>query len=219
MALTYSIVLGMAREGELKQLSSKDKNQDVVIGFINLALVALYSRFTIKTQEIILALGGDNTEFKLDGTDSRVTVGNVVYNPAVHGGVMSILGAYEEDGSSISLNNEKDPFSVFTPSYDTVQVPVNTTGQYISIVFKCNPKFITVTDSVSDPIIPIPLVLLEPLLHYIGYRAHGSVDGNINTENNTHYMRYEASCQAIERLGSMTADDVSSQDISVKGYV
>ena len=60
-----------------------------------------------------------------------------------------------------------------------------------------------------DDELDIPEQYIEPLLHYMGYRAHGSMDGNIQTESNTHYMRFEASCNKLKELGvGIAPDDV-----------
>ena len=73
---------------------------------------------------------------------------------------------------------------------------------YISVIYKPAPTWLVYIDETSlTQKIPIPPQLIEPLLHYIGYRAHGSMDGNIKAENNTHYMRFVASCDRIEQLG------------------
>ena len=54
--MLLTTILSQARSAELKPLSEKDKTDEVVIGYLNLALVALYSRFFIKTQEALIVL-------------------------------------------------------------------------------------------------------------------------------------------------------------------
>ena len=66
--------------------------------------------------------------------------------------------------------------------------------------------------------LPIPLQLTEALLHYIGYRAHGAMNGSIEAETNTHYQRFEASCQRAVAQGMYTSDSLEMHR-DMKGFV
>ena len=219
--MKLSFILDQARNGELKSLSTKDKTDEVIVGYINLALVALYSRFQLKTEEAIITLETNpaRTVYTLDSTDTAVRVNGV---PMPDNDVMSIIDAFDESGRHVAINDEKDPFSIYTVSYNQVQIPLVNEGTYISIIYRKNPTLVTYTETnnvTDEKIIELPLQLLEPMLHYIGYRAHGAVDGKLNTENNTHYMRFEKSCERAQELGVLTADDVVGVSVTDKGFV
>ena len=219
--MKLSFILDQARNGELKSLSTKDKTDEVIVGYINLALVALYSRFQLKTEEAIITLETNpaRTVYTLDSTDTAVRVNGV---PMPDNDVMSIIDAFDESGRHVAINDEKDPFSIYTVSYNQVQIPLVNEGTYISIIYRKNPTLVTYTETnnvTDEKIIELPLQLLEPMLHYIGYRAHGAVDGKLNTENNTHYMRFEKSCERAQELGVLTADDVVGVNVTDKGFV
>jgi len=186
-------IIDLAKGGELKQLSLKEDNVDV-IGFVNLGIIELYKRFNLRTEEYIIELQNNVTIYTMP-TD-----------------FMHIIAAYDEVPAGvdnlivpITVNMENDPFSISTVSYNQVQVPVTTNGAYISIIYAVRPAYLTVLDLDSE--LPIPDSLVEALLHYVGYRGHGSVDGNIQTENNTHYQRFERSCVKAEKLGVVIAHD------------
>ena len=219
--MKLSFILDQARNGELKSLSTKDKTDEVIVGYINLALVALYSRFQLKTEEAIITLqtAPARTIYTLGPSDDAVRVNGL---PMLENDVMSIIDGYNEDGSQINFNDEKDPYSVFTVSYDKLQIPLINENTYVSIVYRKNPTMVmySATNNVTDEKdVEIPIQLLEPMLHYIGYRAHGAVDGKLNTENNTHYMRFEKSCDRAIELGLLTADDVIPMSVQAKGWV
>jgi len=186
-------IIDLAKGGELKQLSLKEDNVDV-IGFVNLGIIELYKRFNLRTEEYIIELQNNVTIYTMP-TD-----------------FMHIIAAYDEVPAGVDnlivpipVNMENDPFSISTVSYNQVQVPVTTNGAYISIIYAVRPAYLTVLDLDSE--LPIPDSLVEALLHYVGYRGHGSVDGNIQTENNTHYQRFERSCVKAEKLGVVIAHD------------
>ncbi len=206
--MKLSLVLRQAKSGELRSLSLKDKTDSVIVDYINLALVALYGRFDLSNKEAIVCTRHGKTTYTLDGNDPDVI--NHDGTPIEPGSVM-IINAIHYECCEVAVNFEDDLLSVHTPTYNTVQFPTVEDGEYASIIYKKNPTLIEFEDGVTnadDVVVPLPVQLLEPLLHYIGYRAHGSVDGQINKENNTHYMRYVASCDNIEQLGLINKDDV-----------
>ena len=220
--MKLSLILAQARSGELDSLSKKDKTDEKVVGYINLALIALYSRFQLATEEAIIRLRPDllKTIYTMDSTDADVTVRGL---PMTDDEFMSIVAAYDEGGTEIKVNDEKDMYAILTASYNKLQVPLLGNDSYISVIYRQNPELVAPTYDLngvaSEAHVPIPVQLLECLLHYVGYRAHGAVNGAINTEHNTHYMRYEAACRQVEELGMLTPDDVNHNGVDKKGYV
>ena len=217
--MTANEVIALAKVGELSKLSIAIKDDNtVLLGFINLGLVELYKRFPLKNDEAIVALRDGKTIYKLDGTDTDVSMGEPF---------MYLLGAYE-DGTdtdfsasalSLPINEEDNIYSVNSISYNSIQIPLVTTGAYISLIYVAKPTKVTALTLNEE--LDLPDQMIEALLHYIGYRAHGAMDANIQTESNTHYMRFEASCNKLKELGvGIAPDDVSMNSrISMKGFV
>ena len=217
--MTANEVIALAKVGELSKLSIAIKDDNtVLLGFINLGLVELYKRFPLKNDEAIVTLRDGKTIYKLDGTDTDVSMGEPF---------MYLIGAYE-DGTdndfsasalSLPINEEDNIYSVNSISYNSIQIPLVTTGAYISLIYVAKPT--KVTTLTLDEELDLPDQMIEALLHYIGYRAHGAMDANIQTESNTHYMRFEASCNKLRELGvGIAPDDVSMNSrISMKGFV
>ncbi|MCK5613303.1 hypothetical protein KAR91_66140 [Candidatus Pacearchaeota archaeon] len=283
-------IVQQARNGELKNLSPKDKTDEVITGFVDLAMIALYSRFTLVTEEAIITLATGKSVYKLDGSDDAVkimidgsitytttgatqtvttAVDEIVYYAVASGStgtgivgnyyraktiqvdvdldtelfatdttnwadlgittiyednipeddVLQIVQAYDEVGE-IPMNDDTTNAGIYTISYDAVQVPVTAEGAYISIIYKKNPTPIVYVDDTTfnTDTIRLPRQLIEPMLHYIGYRAHGSLDGNINAENNTHLMRFEASCKRAGQLGVVPMDALT-RSVETKGFI
>jgi len=200
--MKLSTVIKQARSGELKNLSEEDITAETIVNHINLAMTVLYARFPIRTNECLLTLSDNKTIYRLDGTDSSVTVAG---QPIQNDSVLIIVQAFDEAGS-IPIDDDYDDNSIYTTSYDTIQVPNPADGAFISLIYIESPTSIEPTYDAEGEVsgeynVDIPRSLLEPLLHYIGYRAHGAIDGNIDGENNTHLMRFEASCKRIDTLG------------------
>lgn len=183
--MTAQNVIDYAKYGELKQLAIKD-DVPAVLSYINLAIIEVYKRFNLKISEEIVTLSENITEYTMPGD------------------FMLLSAVYDENGEMLPINDEDDPYSILTPSYNTIQVPNAADGASLSVMYKPEPTFIV---NVTD-VVPIPIQVLECLLHYIGYRGHGSVSGDLKTENNSHYMRFEASVQRVYDLGLITVDTV-----------
>jgi len=209
--MTVEKVIDLAVKGELKKLAVKD-DTDSIISFINLGMIELYKRFPLDTEEVIIELGRVT-----DNNDSYERISDTVYK--LPNDLMYISAAYEEDGTEISINKEDDPLSIMTISWNKIQVPVATSGAYISVIYVKEPELIVNTPATLAEDIELPVQLVEALLHYIGYRGHGSIDGNIQAENNTHYQRFEASVQRAKTLGVMTTDGPLSRNVQEKGWV
>jgi hypothetical protein len=181
--MTLNDVVNQLKYGELRSIATKDDNA-AIISYVNLALQALYNRFTLKVSEQIIPLQDNVVEYTL--------------NPDL----MVIEGIYDENGDEFELDDPTSLFSIMQVDFETIQIANPANGATLSVIYKPAPTTLTYVDETSlTQKIPIPPQLTEPLLHYIGYRAHGSMDGNIKAENNTHYMRFVASCDKIEQLG------------------
>ena len=181
--MTLNDVVTQLKYGELRSVASKD-DMDAIVSYVNLALIALYSRFSLKVSEQLIPMQDNITEYLLNED------------------AMTIRAIYDENGDEFALDDETSLFSIMQVDFETIQVPNPLTGATLSVIYLPAPTTLTYIDETSlTSRVPLPSQLLEPLLHYVGYRAHGSMNGDIKAENNTHYMRYEASCKRIEDLG------------------
>lgn len=197
--MTLRQVVDMAAGGELKNISTKD-DVDAIIQHINLGMIELYKRFPLKVEEVMVPLvtGTDMYKMPLD--------------------FMWIVSAYGEIAiddnttivSQLPINEEDNPTSINTINWNTVQVPNSVTGAYVSIMYVAAPTFLTSLNLDDD--LELPPQMTEALLHYVGYRAHTAMDGNIQAENSTHYTRFEQSCKRVLDYGMFNGDDLSMYD-------
>lgn len=203
--MTVQEVIDMARFGELRNLKLGVSEPEAIVSYINLGLLELYKRFPLSVKEEIIELVySPNNEYTLP-TDFMWLItafGEVPENQS------------KESTRELSINNENDPFSVNMVGWNKIQVPVALEGSYISLIYAAAPDvtqrvLIGEDTSYLTKNIALPPQLIEPLLFYIGYRAHGAMDGNIQSESNTHYMRFDKSCDKVQKEGMFTNDDMS----------
>ena len=227
--MTVADIIEDAKYGELSNLgiaklldtpSSKEAAEKKVLSYINLGLIELYKRFNLRTEETVITMIEGQSLY----TISTANVYHAIDNPTGYiselpGELNSILAAYDENGGVYTVNKESDPLSILTPSYNVVQIPNPVAGEGVYIIYNASPTRLVWVSDVSTLDVLIPPALLEAMLHYIGYRGHGAIDGNIQAENNTHYMRFDASCKRAITLGLITTDALVGSNVQDKGFV
>jgi len=207
--MLVSNVISLAKSSELRQLAVKD-DDEAIIGFINLGMLELYKRFPLRTEEAIITLRNGKSAYKLDGTDDAVSM----YTDSVTN-LLVITNCFDEQGDPVTINDENDPLGIMTPTYNMIQVPSINDGEILTVHYQAAPDFYTsVTDNLD-----LPPQLLEALLHYIGYRGHSSISADVKAQNNTHYIRFDQSCNRVLEKGLILPDDMESYNFEQRGFV
>jgi hypothetical protein len=58
------------------------------------------------------------------------------------------------------------------------------------------------------------------MLNYASYKAHSSISGDIKDENNTYYLRYEASCKQLVTSGMWGSNEIEyNSKLEDNGFV
>lgn len=215
--MTINQVIDLAKQGELKNVAVKEDTV-TVLGYLNLGLIELYKRFPLSTKEVVITLGSDG-----DTNNPYTMISNTIYEMPED--YLYILEAYDEVPvnsnaivATIPINDEDNPLSINTISWNRLQIPVTTTGAYISIIYSAAPTYLTVDD--LDDRLQLPPQLLDALLQYIGYKGQASINANQQEVNNAHYQRFEVACKQAETQGTIATDSMSmGSRISTRGFI
>lgn len=210
--MKLSSILRQARNSEIKQLSAKDKTDEVLIDYVNLAVDAIYRKFDLAIEEAIITLVPGKTAYKLDGSDSDVTLSS-------SSEFMGIISASDEKGP-IGVNDDVDEYGIFTIGFDTVQVPLTSEGGFISVIYKSYADEVVYVDdngSAQEVDIRLPRGLMQAVLYYMGFKAHGSVSG-IDGERNVYMSAFTRECQMALEEGIVPRDTIS-RDVGEKGFM
>lgn len=180
-------IINAARYSEVGNTAIKD-NTDAILTFMNLGLLELHKRFPLRVEQTVLTLSNTTTTFNLPST------------------FMYPLAAYGEDKDGnidmehvLPINDESNPESIFFSTFKQVQVPDTLDGSSAVIVFAAKPDRYTADDLNIE--LDLPETLIEPLLHYIGYKAQLGIRGDAQAENNAHWLRFDRSCKQAQDLG------------------
>jgi hypothetical protein len=215
--------------GELSQLSIggaeagaiAPTNYGKVLSHVNMGLTALYKRFPLKEGRLTVELQTGmttypiNSNFAVNNRRSRESV-RFIQDSAVEpfkDDIHKIERVYTSTGYEMGLNNETDPFSVFTPSATvlrgpalvvagSVDLPDELKTETLEVVYRANHPIIVQGIGLFEPDridVELPYSHLEALLFYVASRVH-TPTGMTNETNmgNTYYQKYEASCQQLE---------------------
>ena len=186
-------------------------NRNKWIKFINLANLAIHKRYHLLRKEFIM-------DYPVDGEEYNLPANFLV----------PIRAFYNIDNDKVSIKNDDtelrdsvdtlvsilmdEPFKAVIKGVDQ-DVPVRTeiTLKYAASPAKATTIFADL--KVSD-------VYTEALLNYAAYKAHSSVSGDIKEENNTYYLRYEASCKQLVNQGlSPNNEIVENTKLEDRGFV
>jgi hypothetical protein len=175
-------------------------NRNKFIRYINLANLAIHKRFHLLKKTFELDAPIDEEEFTLPSN----------FLVPIHAYYADTREELNIRDDSTKLVDEVDttvtllmpePFKIVIKGVDQT-VPVH---DLIIIKYAAAPvKATTVFNTIS-----VNEVYREALLNYASYQAHSSISGDIKDENNTYYLRYEASCKQIVQSGMWGNNEIS----------
>lgn len=204
--MTVRQVIDLARVSELNGLGIAS-NTSAILGFLNLGVLELYKRFTLKVEEYVIEL--------LDGEDMYQMPADFMWLIAAYGEV-DIRST--ETVNVLPVNEEDNPLSINTVGWDRIQIPVAVNGAYISIIYAASP--ILYTEDTIDHNIDIPPQMVEVLLAYIGYKANAAIDAGVQTEDSVWYQRFEHGCDKLREYSMFNSDDMfMNKRIDIRGFV
>lgn len=186
-------IIHLARYSELNNIHMKD-DTSAILAFVNLGIVELYKRFPLKRVEIEIPIVENQTIYDLPS--------DFMYATSSYQKVK--IGSFTKD-ENLPLNDEQECPSVFFPSYNKIQISEDIDNTKIFLIYVPKPVKYTMMDMKTEVDMPEPLI--DCLLHFIGYKAHLGIRSDSQSENNTHYARFERSIKKAKELGICPSTD------------
>ena len=205
--------------GEFSQLSIggaaagviDDTNWKSVVNHVNLGLMSLYSRFTLKEEQMALPLqeGVEGYALAPAGDD-----------------LLKVLAVKTLGGCELPLNDASDVTSVTTPSQKKLKVPLDTMARTKSnslvITYRAgHPKIIVGPG--FDPAsvdVELPDTHLLPLLYFVASRVNNPI-GMTNEfhAGNSYWAKYEKACLDLEEAGLEVDQGSQNTRLQRNGWV
>jgi hypothetical protein len=216
--VNISEAIEILSKSELKQLSLSD-DRKAIIGYINMAITVLHNRFDLWEETAVVTMVDGVKKYTIDEQDINVTLDNTDHE------FVMINSIFDKEDEKIEISIKESDYKgisklprygkVEVPRYNTIKIETPVAGDTLKVNYKAAPKFLTF----EKESIPLPPQYFEALFHYVGYRAHASVNGDIKAENNTHFMRFEQSCNLIKSQGLNNEDSMEVFKLESRGFV
>lgn len=228
--------------GELRQMAISgaesgdgvlEKDFRTLTNHVVLGLTALYTRFNLKENSLIVQLQSDRFTYPLQSkyaVNGKFTVEPIRYiidtvSAPFLDDILKVERVIAVDSNvELPLNDYNEIYSVVTPAMDTIRVPAEivmpTTNldpqlqtSSLKVVYRANHPNILPRAGYLDPEltnVELPMSHLQALLYFVASRVTNPV-GMVNEFNagNNWYAKYEMECKRLENEG--VEIDISSQ--------
>lgn len=228
--------------GELKQhgLGGYDtkgvaeEDYPEVTSHLNLALLNLYTRFPILEKEFFLnpiigqSLYEINSSNALSSGNADWFIEDSVEVPFLDD-IIRMSAIYDVYGNELPFNDENAETSVFTPKFNTLQIPEEVSGP-LSVIYRAKaPKVVAPAEDDTeeayaaflDTEVIIPEVLMEAAFAFIEYRvskALGTESGI--SQASIAKQNYELLCTEAERRNLLnTSVNPTNTKPEMRGFV
>lgn len=216
--------------GELSQLALGDistgsieaESLPKIISQINMGMIALYTRFPLLERSLTLQQYNHITTYQLnsryavtntESTEKYKYIVDSIYEP-FKDDIIRIGGIYSENGAEIGLNDSNDILSIYTPTYDSIQISVPNEEMVCFINYRASSVPIPLSpteDELSTLVLQLPASLVEALSNYVAYRIYGNrPNQESQQESQLFYNKYDSICINVESKNVLLNGDSTS---------
>ena len=219
--MLVSEAVTLLKNTELKQLSVANE-PETVLGYINLAILEIYKRFSLWQDEATITIVDGTLLYTLDGNDSNVSIDLSDHNMLMTEKVLlNGTEIYEKDTKLVINDYTNNDSSVFIPQYHQIKIltPVEDETPYIvgdtlKVLYRAAPIFL-VSETQA---IPLASQFFEALFNYVGHKGHGSIKTSPDSDDNMYLKRFEVSIKRISMNGLVAQDDLTSEKFDNNVY-
>ena len=221
--MKVSDVIATARSCELSSLSSTSFTDSRIIQFINLGIIELSKRFVISTKAEQIKTSVYTSMYTLRSPD---VIGILeIYDKTGRALVSQVLSD-DEDYDYKLINNITFLYKHKTDYRATEEVNPITGIEILQYTKEPDNELMVVYSAVADLVVnatdelTIPLVFIDPLVAYIGYKASHSITQaqSGGGENMVSLTKFEASCRLLENSVYVGQTNLMSKSIQSKGF-
>ena len=222
--MKVSDVIATARSCELSNLSTSSFTDSRIIQFINLGIIELSKRFVISTKAEQIKTSVYTSMYTLRSPD-----------------VIGILEIYDKTGrtlvSPVLSDDENYDYKLINNTtflykhkidYKATEEVNSITGiEILQYTQEPDNELMVIYSAVADLVfnatddLTIPLVFLDQLVAYIGYKASHSITTQAQSgggENLVSLNKFEASCRILENSVYVGQTNLMSKSIQSKGF-
>lgn len=221
--MKVSQFISMVRDNELSNISATGFTDQRIINNMNLGIIELSKRFRLATKVESIRTSPYTHMYSLRNTD-----------------VINILEIYDSKGKTLVpqqvLDDEDYDYRLLSSNsfllkrkidYDVGITYTKFKGDQVENIQKIEvPDFelMVVYSAVADPIetvednLTIPVLFVDALMAYVGYKAASTLGANATTDNNNTWKRFEYCCSLISNSSYASDEAIVLNSIQSKGF-
>ena len=221
--MKVSQFISMVRDNELSNISATGFTDQRIINNMNLGIIELSKRFRLATKAESIRTSPYTHMYSLRNTD-----------------VINILEIYDSKGKTLVpqqvLDDEDYDYRLLSSNsfllkrkidYDVGITYTKYKGDQVENIQKIDvPDFVlmVVYSAVADPIetvednLTIPVLFVDALMAYVGYKAASTLGANATTDNNNTWKRFEYCCSLISNSSYASDEAIVLNSIQSKGF-
>ena len=221
--MKVSEVIATARSCELSNLSTSSFTDSRIIQFINLGIIELSKRFVISTKAEKIKTSMYTSMYTLRSPD---VIGILdIYDKTGRALVSQVLSDDENYDYKL-INNTTFLYKHKIDYKATEEVNPITGIEILQYTQEPDNELMVIYSAVADLVLnttddlTIPLVFMDPLVAYIGYKASHSITQpqSGGGENLVSLNKFEASCRLLENSVYVGQTNLMSKSIQSKGF-
>ena len=206
------------------------ENYAKVISHINLGLKKLHSEFLLSVKEMYVDLSEEIETYVLtpayaaSNTDSAVAIeGRYIADTAEQpflNDIIKIEEIYDEGGNLLPLNDFTDDESLYTPQYNSVQVPWPNNYNTIAVQYRAaHPKIeFTPLMDLTAVEMHVPLQLQMALYYFVASRVFASQNSDGQNLGNSFYNKFLGEIADVRRQGLYTHAETTNPKFDEGGW-
>jgi len=219
-----------------------ESNWQSLVNHINLGLVQLFTRFTLKENQIKLQLIPNQSVYPItsayavNARRARADVRYLLDTPETpfDDDILKIIEVRTDGGFCMDINDVLADYSVYTPSAAVLRVPKGMVSgdqstpqelrtDNLTIVYRASHPRVVIPLGYFDPArvdVELPYSHLEALLWYVASRAHNPIGmGQEFNAGNSYYAKYENACARLEMNGYQVDQVAQSTRFQRNGWI
>ena len=221
--MKVSQFISMVRDNELSNMSATGFTDQKIMNSINLGIIELSKRFRLATKAESIRTSPYTHVYSLRNTD-----------------VINILEIYDSKGKTLVpqqvLDDEDYDYRLLSSNsfllkrkvdYDVGITYTKYKSDQVENIQKIDvPDFelMVVYSAIAEPIetvednLTIPILFVDALMAYVGYKATSTLGANATTDNNNTWKRFEYCCSLISNSSYASDEAIVLNSIQSKGF-
>ena len=237
--LTSEIIrrLAVGELSNLKMASAGDgtiavADRPKVILEINNALTELFTNYLLMKKELVINTTPTILNYYLRREFAQSNLASIqpvkyIDDSGIQnwdGRLVKILDAYDAFGNQLYMNKAQEPLSVFTPSFDCLQITANHQSEGIYVIFQALHPIVAYAtgDTPVDTIIEnLPPAFEKPLELLVASKIFGSMNGQANLAKSALlHQAYESKLLESEiRDTTSISENMSNSKFDMNGFI